>query len=250
MEEDDLTVLPIKEDKSIEPAKRKIHPNLPDLERGSLVLLISPIRTGKSTVISNWLLSPNFMRGAFDIVYIISNTIHNDSTSRFLKEMYPETIFDEYDDDIIRNIINYQKTFDKKNQPRIAVIMDDHLGIKGGSMIYHLASRFRHYGIKLLLFASQLFRGLPPILRQNATHVLIGGPNPNANEIDKMADEYGALYEGPENFKQLYAQAVNKRYNFLYLDLHSNPSKAYQNFNKLIYTGKEAEEQSNDILNN
>ena len=52
MDEDDLTILPIKEDKSIEPAKRQIHPNLPDLERGSLVLLISPIRTGKSTVIS------------------------------------------------------------------------------------------------------------------------------------------------------------------------------------------------------
>lgn len=235
---DDLTIFPVKpldDDKN----QRQIHPNLPDINKGALLLLIAPIKTGKSSIIVNLLLNPNFYRDKFDIVYIISNTIHNDTTSRFLKEAFPETIFDEYSDDIIHNIINYQKSFPKDKQPLIAIILDDYLGIKGGSMIYHLASRSRHYNVGLLAFASQLFRGMPPVLRQNATHAIIGSPNPNQLEIDKIAEEFGALYEGEDNFKRLYRDAGRKRYDFLYLDLQGNPTKAYRNFTELIFTGKE-----------
>ena len=121
----------------------------------------------------------------------------------------------------------------------ICIVLDDYLGIKGGSMIYHLASRARHYNVGLLIFSSQLFRGLPPVLRQNCTHAIIGSPNPSQLEIDKIADEFGTLYEGSENFKKLYHEAGQNRYDFLYLDLHNNPSKAYRNFTELIYKGKE-----------
>tara|TARA_R110000824_G_scaffold347197_1_gene533995 strand:- start:7092 stop:7826 length:735 start_codon:yes stop_codon:yes gene_type:complete len=236
--DDDLSIYPVKPLK-IDKKKRLIHPNLPDINIGSLLLLISPIRTGKSSIIVNLLLNPNFYRDKFDIVYIISNTIHNDTTSRFLKEAFPETIFDEYSDEIINNIINYQKSFPKEKQPLICIVLDDYLGIKGGSMIYHLASRARHYNVGLLIFSSQLFRGLPPVLRQNCTHAIIGSPNPSQLEIDKIADEFGTLYEGSENFKKLYHEAGQNRYDFLYLDLHNNPSKAYRNFTELIYKGKE-----------
>ena len=67
----DLTVLPVKPMTEENKAKREIHPNLPDINRGSLLLLVSPVRTGKSTILSNLLLNPNMMRDAFDIVYII-----------------------------------------------------------------------------------------------------------------------------------------------------------------------------------
>ncbi len=238
----DLTILPVKPSGDEKKLKKPIHPNLPNIATGALGIMISPIRTGKSTIISNLLLSPAFYRDQFDIVYIISNTIHNDQTSRFLKEAFPETVFDEYSDDIIKNIITYQKSFPKAKQPFIAIILDDFLGIKSKSMIYHLATRFRHYNIGLLMFASQLFRGLPPVLRQNATFAIIGGPNPSDFEIDKMAEEYGATYKGAENFKKLYKTATNKRYNFLYLDLQANPSLAYRNFGELIYKGNDAGE--------
>ena len=232
----DLTILSIKESGDEKKLKKPLHPNLPNIATGQLGIMISPVKTGKSTIISNLLLNPNFMRDQFDIVYIISNTIHNDQTSRFLKKQFPETIFDQYSDSIIENIITYQKSFPKDKQPFIAIILDDFLGIKSKSMIYHLATRFRHYNIGLLLFASQLFRGLPPVLRQNATFAIIGGPNPSEFELNKMAEEYGARYGGDNNFKKLYNEATKERYNFLYLDLQSNPSQAYQNFSKLIYS--------------
>ena len=242
MTENDLTILPVKPSGNEKKLKKPIHPNLPDIATGQLGIMISPVKTGKSTIISNLLLNPNFYRDQFDIVYIISNTIHNDQTSRFLKEQYPETIFDSYNDGIIENIINYQKSFPKDKQPFIALILDDFLGIKAKSMIYHLATRFRHYNIGLLIFASQLFRGLPPVLRQNATFAIIGGPNPSDFEINKMAEEFGGIYGGEKNFVKLYKEATSKRYNFLYLDLQANPSIAYQNFTKVIYKSRDAGE--------
>jgi len=248
--DNDLTILPIKESGDEKKLKKPLHPNLPNIATGQLGIMISPVKTGKSTIISNLLLNPNFMRDQFDIVYIISNTIHNDQTSRFLKKQFPETIFDKYEDSIIENIITYQKSFTKDKQPFIALILDDFLGIKSKSMIYHLATRFRHYNIGLLLFASQLFRGLPPVLRQNATFSIIGGPNPSDFEIAKMAEEFGGRYGGEKNFTKLYKDATHDRYNFLYLDLQSNPSLAYKNFNELIFSSKDHEEQMDALTDN
>ena len=102
-------------------------------------------------------------------------------------------------------------------------------------MIYHLATRFRHYNIGLLLMASQLFRGLPPVLRQNATFAIIGSPNPSEFELSKMAEEWGSVFGGEQNFLALYKEATPERYDFLYLDLASNPPLAYKNFTQQIY---------------
>ena len=171
------------------------------------------------------------------MVYIISNTINNDRTSRYLKEEFPETIFDDLSriDEIIDNIINYQDSFPRGEKPFIAVVLDDFLGIKKSSKINYLATRARHYNIGLLLFASQLFRGLETTIRQNATFAIIGSPNPNEKEILKMSEEFGDRYGGQQNFLKLYKEASKKKYGFLYLDLQSNPSKAYSGFGKLIY---------------
>jgi hypothetical protein len=231
----DLSILPVKPSGNESKLKREIHPNLPDVSTGQLGILISPVKTGKSTIISNLLLNKNFYADLFDIVYVISNTIHNDQTSRFLKQQFPETIWDTYSDEIIENIINYQTSFPKEKQPFICVILDDFLGIKSKSAIFNLATRFRHYNIGLLLFASQLFRGLPSVIRQNATFAILGGPNPNQKEILKMSEEFGSRYGGEKSFLDLYNKATDKPYSFLYLDLQSNPAKAYKGFNELIY---------------
>ena len=55
----------------------------------ALVLMCSPVKTGKSTIISKLLLNESFFGPEyFDDVHIISNTINNDVTSRFLKERF------------------------------------------------------------------------------------------------------------------------------------------------------------------
>lgn len=227
-----------------------VHPHLPNIDGfggGACLLLVSPVKTGKSTLISNLLLNSDFYdaQERFDSTHIISNTIANDVTSRFLKDAFDT--YDQYNDNIIDGIVERQKSFPKEEQPEISVIIDDCLGsIKREGRINHLASRFRHFNIKLLVISSQNFRAVSPIIRQNATNVIVGSPFPNRKELLKVAEEYGDLFGGPEKWMALYRKATPERYNFIHMDLQENPPKMYKNFDELIATGDSAMENKGD----
>jgi hypothetical protein len=225
--------------KVIDPPKEKIkplHPHLP--QPPALLLMISPIRTGKSTIINNLLLNSQFFgQDFFDEVMCISPTIYNDKTSRFLKKAFD--CYDEYDDAIIDGLIEKQEGYeDPADRPDVAVILDDIIGvIRREAKVNHLASRFRHYNIKLLLMSSQNYRKVSPIIRSNATNMIIGSPFPNMKELGKIAEEIGDQFSGADNFLKIYYQATPNKYDFLYLDLQSNPPLAYRNFDEVIAVG-------------
>ena len=234
-------VIPVRDPDPVKSIHPEVHPNLPQIEGfggGALVLLISPVRTGKSTLISNMLLNDEFYdaQERFDNTTIISNTISNDITSRFLRKAFDT--HDAYDDSIIEGIVKKQKSYDKEDQPEIAVVLDDCLGsIRREAKINHLASRFRHFNIKLLVISSQNFRMCSPIIRQNATNVIVGSPFPNQKELGKMAEEYGDVFGGPDNWLKIYAQATSNRYDFLHMNFQANPPQAFRNFETLIAEG-------------
>jgi hypothetical protein len=218
-----------------------IHPHLPQMDGpggGALLLMISPVKTGKSTIISNLMLNENFYNAQerFDTVSVISNTIANDVTSRFMRKAFDT--HDHYNDMIIDDIITRQKSFDKDDQPEIAIVLDDCLGsIKREARVNHLASRFRHFNIKLLIISSQNFRAVSPVIRQNATNVIIGSPFPNQKELGKVAEEYGDLFGGSDNFLRSYHQSTPNRYDFCYMDLQANPPVMYHNFESVVAVG-------------
>jgi hypothetical protein len=222
-----------------------LHPHLPQIDGpggGALLLLVSPVKTGKSTLISNIMLNENFFNGQerFDQVKVISNTIANDITSRFLAKAFDTHEY--YEDSIIDGIVAQQKSYEKDDQPEIAVILDDCLGsIKREAKINHLASRFRHFNIRLLIISSQNFRMCSPIIRQNATNVIVGSPFPNQKELMKMAEEYGDNFGGAENWLRIYHAATPNRYDFLHMDFQANPPVAYHNFEKVIAIGGQKE---------
>ena len=58
----DLSVLPVKPSKDAIKCNRPFNPILPDADNGCCVLIVSPVRTGKSTLVSNLLLNDNFYR--------------------------------------------------------------------------------------------------------------------------------------------------------------------------------------------
>lgn len=233
----DLNIYPIKPDGTENRLKRPIHPNLPNIANGACVVCVAPVRSGKSTMISNLLLSKNFYLDMFEYVVIISNTIHNDRTSRFLKEKYPHSCYDRYSDKIINDLIAYQESFKKKEeQPLCAVICDDFIGIKATSAVWKLCSRYRHYNIGLLMMSSQNFKSMPPIARNNASHYLLGNIT-NQKEMEKLSMELGDSFGGDKNFRSLMAQTHAEKYNWAYMDLTDNPPKFYKNFDNLLFQG-------------
>ena len=216
---------------------KPLHPHLP--QPPALLLMISPIRTGKCTIISNLLLNSHFFgQDYFDEVMCISPTIYNDKTSRFLKKAFD--CYDGYSDELITGLIAKQESYadNMDERPEVAVILDDILGtIRREANVNHLASRFRHYGIRLLLMSSQNYRAVSPVIRSNATNMIIGSPFPNMKELGKIAEEIGDQFGGYDNFLKIYYTATPEKYDFLYLDLQSNPPLAYKNFEKVIAQG-------------
>ena len=118
---EDLTILPIKQ--PIVEKKIKHHNNFFDVNGGACVLDIAAPRQGKTIRICNYFQNPNFLMGKLDAIYIYSSTITNgDATARFLLDQYGETIYSEYSDQHLQNIIDYQDQIPKAQRPNIAIV--------------------------------------------------------------------------------------------------------------------------------
>ena len=126
-----------------------------------------------------------------------------------------------------RRLARIFSRFEKKDQPEVALILDDILGsLKSGSRVNTLSARFRHYNIKLLLFSTQVFRYVSNIVRQNTTNLIVGSPFPNRRELNKIAEEFGDVFGGPNQFLKVYALCTPNRYDFMHCDLQANPPLA------------------------
>jgi hypothetical protein len=230
----DLTILPVKKDNHGMNLRRPVHPILPNVSQGANMLICSSVRSGKSNLLCNLMLNSNFMKDAFQDVYIFSSTIHQDQTTRKLRDAFPATVYDSFDENKLMRIIDHQKSFEDEDRPCIAIILDDLQGIKARSPFYTLATNFRHYGIGFLCYTIQNFKMVPPIVRSNVTNLLIG--TNNAHQIRQLGQEYGDSFGGEDNFIRYHRVAVPERFNFLYARLDQYPAKLHKNFDvKPIY---------------
>ncbi len=230
----DLTILPVKQDKFGINVRRATHPLLPKIEEGANTIIVSSVKSGKTNLLANLLLNSNMLKDAMDEIYIFSNTIFQDSTGRKLLEAFPNTCYDTFDEGKLMRILDYQKSFDDEDRPSIGIILDDIQSLKPKSLFFTISTSFRHYGIGLLCYVVQNFKMIPPIVRSNATNLLIG--TINSQQIKQIAEEYGGHFGGTDNFVRQHRLAVPARYNFLYARLDDFPAKLHKNFDiKPIY---------------
>jgi len=230
----DLTILPVKQDHFGINIRRPVHENLPDIQKGANTLIVSSVRSGKSNLLVNLLLNSNFYKDAFDDVYIFSSTIHQDQTSRKLEEAFPATTYDSFDENKLLRILEHQQSYDDpEDRPAIALILDDLPPLKANSLFFQIASRYRHYGIGLLLYSVQNFKMVSPIVRNNATNLILG--TLNSAQVAQIGETFQDNIGDKEIFKKLHRQAVPERFNFLHAHLDRYPAEVFQNFDRLIY---------------
>ena len=225
-------ILPVK-DAPKEKQRKQIHPNLPELP--CIMTLVAPTKSGKSTILSNLLLRDDFYKGAMDNVTIMSNTIEQDVTSRFLRKSCD--CYTGYDDNVLASLIEQQKQFDDEDRPFIGLIFDDILGsVKRNSYLNHLVTRSRHYGVGLLAISVQSFKAVGPTIRNN-TNAFICCNLQNMSELEKISQEFSGMFGGDEKFRKIYHKATEQRYDFLFLDLQENPARAFRNFEEQLADG-------------
>ena len=89
-----------------------------------------------------------------------------------------------------------------------------------------------------MYYSSQLYRAVPPIVRQNIQYAILG-KNANGKEVMKIYEELGMRYGNHKKFVELLQAGTQGKYNSLYLDLMNSPARAFKNFNELIYQAPE-----------
>lgn len=242
---DELTILPIVPPKDGKPPKKQLHPNIPNIYKGQLLLCVAPIRSGKSVWWNNCLLSPHFYEGCFEDsqVTIISNTIANDQSSRFSYKRFGG--HELYDDKIIENFVKKQRERKKaKMDTGFALILDDlsgdlnAQGRKGGAAL-RLATRHRHEvspgDPALFIISNQKWNGLATILRANATGVILFGNIKSKRELDGIREDLADSIGGGQKFDEMFARAAAIPFAFLYVRLDATPPEVYLNFKERLF---------------
>ena len=243
-----LDVLPIKDFKDLQALKRPVNPILPDIQLGASMIIIGKVKSGKSVLLQNLLLNPAFFHDLFDTIHIISTSIESDISSRFLLEEPNVLINTSYNEGIIEDIIASQNENERKHQPQLCLVADDILGQIGrNSNFYNFFARYRHYNIKLLAVLSQTYKGLPPVVRTNATNCIVMWNIWSDVELEKIDTDLCSFCGGDGNFTKLYKKYVQKvPYSFLYLNYEQN--KVYFKFERVLHDN--LAKNNNDVSEN
>jgi hypothetical protein len=209
-----------------------LHPNIPAMP--SLCLIIGSVRSGKSNLLVNFFCSEQFYKDKFDVVRIVSGTLHSDNKGKILSKYFDCS--DHYDDSIIRDIIASQGAYkDKSLRPKYALVLDDILtkDFSKNNEVSFFSTKFRH-SINMYVICTQTFRAVSGMIRNNATDIIICRQQ-NDMEKNKIAEEYAGLVGGLENFFRLYNQCHSEQYQIMYMKASENPCQVFKNFSERIY---------------
>ncbi len=220
---------------------KDVHPHLP--QPPFLLLMCGSVRSGKTNALVGLLRDEEmFGDDYFDIVKIYSNSIYNDPKGKYLMDAFD--VEDGYKDSYIDAFIKSQKSHDREDMGTALLVFDDIINkdFKKNNSISFLASRFRHIETSIII-AVQQFRAISPIIRANATDIMIMRQQSagKKGELAKITEEYSDLAGSEEQFLKYYNYAINDQpYSFLYIDAQQNPARFYLRFEKLIGNGEQS----------
>ncbi len=231
MKDIDLTVYPIKNKNVIDyQLKKPVHPNLPDLRRNFVLGIIAPRSSGKTVLYTNLIIRDSmFGMENLNNVFIFSRTIMQDKSAEYLREFYENSLYPQYDDNIVKSIIDHQASFPDEERPKTLIILDDNVGTKTKYLDY-LTTYSRHYNVSLI-FSAQAFKHVRKVARSNFTDLLVGKTYNEMQYLD-IYTEVGAMFGSKKYFKKMYDYATAQRYNFLYIKLDQR--RLFKNFTEEI----------------
>lgn len=220
MEKEDYNIYPIKADpeKAIyKPVGEKL------LSPPFTMLLCASRNTGKTVLCQNlFCRGYPFYGGVFDRIILISGTLKNDRSARYLVEYIgDENCFTEYDDRIIEGLYEANQGKPPEEQEKVLVIGDDipSLGASQTAKLYTMATTCRHVNISTCLI-SQLLRstgrggGIGSSYRNNCEMYIIGRQS-NKKTLDSIMEELSHFQDPKANLRAYEDVVAGNPYSFL-----------------------------------
>jgi len=213
---------------SCEPLPKNIH---------AIWLLVGSRGRGKSTLLLNSIYKPEFYKGYFDNIFLVSPTAMNDDKFKPLMDeltkenKYYSSASENNIMEIMESLKVYNKNFNvKKNkrQPRNLIILDDTIHelpkSTQKSCIHKLITTNRHLKCSIFI-TTQMFKKLNPIIRTNLDMISFF-QSANENEKKNFCEEYGV------DMNELDEICVNNN-DFIHLTWCSGRRKMFNRFQEL-----------------
>lgn len=214
-----------------------------EIKQFCTIVIASKRNSGKSKLVLN-ILKYMFEKYDFHNIFIFSKTAEFNEDWKWVDKKY---INSEIDDNIIYNIINYQKkNIIKNKKSNIIIVLDD---VKLTSMSKALSDLFcvsRHYLITVILSVQYPKLLVSPLIRGNVDYYFWSQLNNNTLHAIYESIATKALFNNFTQFEN-YCEKNNDNYKFIMYDnLNHNKkdrikiikSKLYKNYklNKIINT--------------
>ena len=233
-------ILPVGEDINTEPSPVEAFLPQPPF----LLAIVAPPGSGKTNLLINLLLKPEFYNGYFHNVFIFSPSLGNPQWN--VIKLKPENCYSDYTDKSFNEITDQIESDHKESKdlnmetPRSLIIFDDFAGdgslykenMRSAAMRYTM--RNRHYGVSMI-FVTQKYNLLPRKLRTSIPYFIVF--NIPQTEREQMYNEIGPDMT-LERFLSIFNKATKEKYNFIYINRYLNPIQYYHNFKTCITPDK------------
>ena len=204
------------------------HTQLPNPAKKFRMIVIASSGSGKSMMIKNMVTRDEFGYKDFfnENIFIISETLGLDSTwdSVQLPKYHK---MNTWDDTVVKQLMDYSK----KSKNGTLWILDDLVCntdcISRGrkTLLDKIFVQGRHHKISLII-TSQKYNALSPIMRENASHVIVFGLH-NVSEKKQFLSDHANIPDIEEKYAVLTTP-----YNFLYIN--KSNGDVYKNFEERL----------------
>jgi len=210
----------------------------------SSALFIGASGSGKSTLLVNLLNRKEFLKGAFDRIFLFSPTGKSDDIQKHL-ELDDNDIFDDLTEapDSLQQIMDSQRTLIEtqgaNKAPRYCIVYDDVIGDRDLMKSSQFVKSFiacRHYNLTTFL-CSQSYTSVPRRCRLQATNIFyFKGSN---SESELMAEEYSPPGFNKKAFLEILNFCTGDKYDFLHINKRVAFSERYRkNLDEIIELDK------------
>ena len=203
--------------------------------------IYAPSFSGKSYLINDMLTNPKYgYKKVFspERIFIMSPTYESDTSyeglKKYMKDYEDTNITDRFDEDMILEILEFQKAKKKQKKMRPVLLLVDDLvtsvNAKRQNEMTNLYLRGRHWGVNLIL-TSQKYKYVPSGMRLNADCNIFFSNNMNRKELNDISEEC------PDDVFLDLCEDLKKnnyfQYDFIYQNVkHPFSKRYYRGFNK------------------